>query len=130
MSTDEQARCAVHDAPSTGVCARCGRFGCAECLATGETPWCRECLDRSEERLRISARAKQALVLALLGFHGLLPALPVALRLARRELADIDAQQAPPAGRPMVVVARAVATAGVWGWGAAFTWLLMRVLAG
>jgi len=108
--------CPVHGVPATGVCARCGRFGCAACLATGELRWCSECLARPEARLESSPRAKRALVFALLGFHGLVPLLPAALWLARRERTAIELHQAPPAGRPLVQGARAISLVGLAVW--------------
>ncbi|MFZ5439747.1 MAG: hypothetical protein ACOZQL_07045 [Myxococcota bacterium] len=113
--TEAAARCFFHDVSATGVCARCGRFGCAACLSAPEG-WCADCLGRDEVRLTPSRRAKQALLLALLGLHGVLVVLPVAWWLAARELESITAGTAPSAGRPWAQGARWLVLAALVGW--------------
>lgn len=83
------------------------------------------CLARPEARLTPSPRAKRALVLGLVGLHGVVVLLPVAAWLARAELRAIEAGDAPPAGRPWAQGALAASLAG------ALVWLVVAaVLAG
>jgi hypothetical protein len=109
--------CSAHQVAATGVCARCGRFGCAACLSTvsGE-PWCSACLARPEARLTPSPEAKRALLAALLGFHGIVVLLPVAAWLALRELERIKRRDAPEAGKPWAHGALAISVLGLAGW--------------
>ena len=116
--------CAVHATAATGVCARCGRFGCAACLSASREPWCTECLARPEARLTPSPEAKQALLLALLGFHGLVVLLPFAAWRARRELEAIAHGTAPVAGRPWAQGALVLSVTGLVGWSLLAWWLL------
>jgi hypothetical protein len=98
------ARCSVHDTPATGVCARCGRYACAACLAPAlGAAWCTECRARPDAQLTPSPEAKRALWLALAAFHGVLPLLPFAMWSARQELKRIEAGQASRAGQPWAV---------------------------
>lgn len=117
MSDEKLSRCVEHQVEATGLCARCGRFGCGVCLSTvsGE-PWCRECLARPEARLTPSPESKQALLVALLGLHGVVVLLPVAVWVARRELDRITARASPEAGRPWANGALAIALFGLVAW--------------
>ncbi len=101
-------RCARHpDALAVGTCARCGTFGCGDCLQPFEgQPTCDGCALRLTERSAPSARAKLALWLGIAGINfTLLPGI-VALFLARRELAAIARGEAPVAGKPYAQAAR------------------------
>ena len=116
------SRCAVHDVAATGVCGRCGRFGCGTCLSTDG--WCAECLSRPLARLTPSPEARRALWLALLGLHGVVVLLPIAAWSARRELNAITAGRAPMAGKPWAQGALAVSMLGVVLWSMLSFWFL------
>ena len=120
----EQSQCAVHPVAATGICGRCGRFGCAQCL--NETAWCVQCQARPEARLLPSDRAKTALMLSLFGLHGVVVLLPVALWLARKELAAIERGKSVPAGIPYARGSIAIAGAGSVLWLAALLWWISR----
>lgn len=106
--------CAAHGTPAAAVCARCGRFACGACL--GAEGLCTECLARPEVRLRPSPEARRALLMALLGFHGVVVLLPVAAWLARAELEAIARGTAPPPGKPWAQGALVLALVGMVGW--------------
>ena len=110
------SRCAVHDAAATGVCGRCGRFGCEACLPPATEPWCTECLARPRARLTPSPAARQALWMALVGFHGVVVLLPFAAWSARRELEAINRGTSPLAGKPWAQGALAVSVFGLVLW--------------
>ncbi|MFO0595229.1 MAG: hypothetical protein U0228_07990 [Myxococcaceae bacterium] len=118
-----EARCATHDAPSTGTCARCGAFGCdhldgtTRCLDRflGQT-WCQACRALPAVRLEPSRAARRVLLWALLGLHGVLPLLFLALRETAAERARIEAGTTNAAGRPYVDAARWLAVLGLAGW--------------
>ena len=125
MSGEKLSLCVEHQVAATAVCTRCGRFGCGACLSSvNAEPWCGECLARPEARLTPSPEAKRALLVALLGLHGLVVLLPVAAWLARRELDRITARAAPEAGRPWVHSALAISLFGLVAWSVLFSsWL-------
>lgn len=92
------ARCATHDRPATGVCARCGDYLCGGCgRRVAERLYCRGCGERVAHDH--SRRAVYALVFGLLGASGLFPLAPVALVLASLELQAIRRGEAPVGGR-------------------------------
>lgn len=74
------------------------------------------CLGRPEVRLAPSQRAKRSFWLALLGLHGVVVLLPVALWIARAELQAIEGGDAPTAGKPWAQGALAVCGIGVVLW--------------
>lgn len=94
-------RCAAHpDVEALGTCGRCGRFTCARCGRDGfGQHLCDGCLARPQARLAASPRAKQALLCAVLGLHGVVVLLPVAAWLARAELREVAAGRSNPGGR-------------------------------
>ena len=108
--------CPLHTTPASGVCARCGRFGCGSCLSGAEEPWCTDCLARPEARLTPSPEAKRALLMALLGFHGLVPLLAVAAWSSLAELERIGRDAAPAAGRPWAQGALGISVLGLVLW--------------
>ena len=115
---EHSARCAQHtDVEAKDTCSRCGRFVCASCSREEvEGCLCAECLARPEVRLGASPRAKRAVWLALVGLHGLVILLPVALWVARAELAAINAGEAPVAGRPWAQGATILAAVAAVAW--------------
>lgn len=114
--------CSKHGVPATGVCDRCGCFGCAACIPLAEVEWCTECLARPEERLRPSHAAQRALWMSLAGFHGVVVLLPIAGWMARAELIAISAGASPVAGRPWAQGALALSITGAVLWGLALMW--------
>ncbi len=110
------SRCAAHDTAATGVCERCGRFGCEPCLPKAAEPWCSECLARPKARLTPSPAARRALWLALAGLHGVVVLLPIAAWSARRELEAITRGTSPLAGRPWAQGALALSLLGLALW--------------
>jgi hypothetical protein len=120
-------RCAEHAADAVAACARCGAYVCAGCSKeVEERRLCTACLARPEVRLRPSPRARRALWTALLGFHGLVPLLPLSLWWTRAELRDIERGHAPAPGRPFAQVARIIAWVGLGLWFAAGIWFATR----
>ncbi len=101
------ARCAKHDSrPATGVCGRCGDYLCGLCgRRVGERLYCAGCAERLTTTH--SRRAVYALVLGLLGVHGLFVLAPVALVLGGLELGAIREGDAPVGGTGL-------ARAGLW----------------
>jgi hypothetical protein len=114
--------CPRHDVPATGVCDRCGRFGCGRCIPAADVEWCTECLARPEARLTPSPTAQRALWMALVGFHGVVVLLPIAAWLARMELIAISAGTSPVAGRPWAQGALGLSLAGAVLWALALLW--------
>lgn len=105
------ARCASHDRPATGLCARCGDYLCGACgLRVDDRLYCRGCATRLTAEH--SRRATYALVTGLLAMHGVFPLAPVALVLGGSELAAIRAGEAPLGGR---LIARAGLVLGACG---------------
>ena len=112
--------CPKHDVPATGVCDRCGRFGCALCIPLADVEWCTDCLARPEARLSPSPVAQRALWMSLLGFHGVLVLLPFAAWISRKELQAISDGIAPVAGRPWAQGALAISGVGLLLWSLGF----------
>ena len=116
------ATCASCGLEAIATCERCGAFTCGACLVPGQ-PFCAPCGARPEWRLRASPRAVRALLWSVLGLHGLVPLLPLALRHAWLELAAIAQGRAPLGGQPYARAAQWIAGAGCVLWlGVAIWW--------
>jgi hypothetical protein len=107
------AVCAKHaERAATGVCGRCGDYVCGACgRATGERLYCEGCAQRFTHGH--SKRAVHALVLGLLGVHGLFVLAPVALTLASLELSAIRSGEAPLGGTGLARAGLALGACGI-----------------
>lgn len=107
------ARCAKHAArAATGVCARCGDYLCGLCgRRVAERLYCQPCSERLTGEH--SKRSVHALVLGLLGVHGLFFLAPIALVLSGLELGAIRAGEAPLGGRGLARAGLALGTFGI-----------------
>lgn len=121
-------RCPAHpDADAVGTCARCGRFTCAQCgRVSFGAHLCDGCLARPEARLAVSARAKQALLCAVLGLLGVVVLLPVGAWLARSELREVALGRSPEAGRDVAKGALTLAAVATVAWLVTFGVLALR----
>jgi hypothetical protein len=100
------ARCAKHDRPATGLCARCGDYLCGGCgRSVAERLYCAVCAQRLTTQH--GERAVYALVLGMLGVTGLFFLAPAAIVLGGMELTAIRSGEAPLGGRGL-------ARAGLW----------------
>jgi hypothetical protein len=107
------ARCAKHSArAATGVCARCGDYLCGACgRRVAERLYCDACAQRLVGEH--SKRSVHALVLGLLGMHGLFFLAPVALVLSGLELGAIRSGEAPLGGRGLARAGLVLGTCGI-----------------
>lgn len=119
------AQCGNHpESVAMGACERCGRFACVACgRSENQRFLCVECFARPDVRLVPSQRAKRSLWLALIGLHGVVFMLPVAIWSARMELIAIERGDSSVAGKPWA--RGAIAICGV----AAVGWLIVGILA-
>ena len=107
------ARCARHgERGATGVCHRCGDYLCGLCAKRSEGRLsCEVCAERLTRGH--GARAARALVLGLLGVHGLFFLSPVAAVLGAIELRAIRDGDSPVGGRGPARAALALGICGV-----------------
>lgn len=91
--------CAQHvDRVAMGMCHRCGAYLCGLCAkGLADRTFCEACAERLTTGH--GPRAARALVLGLLGVHGLFFLAPVAAVLAAIELTAIRDGQSPVGGR-------------------------------
>lgn len=99
------ARCATHgERGATGLCHRCGDYLCGLCARRlAGRLFCAKCATRLTEGH--APRAARALVLGLLGVHGLFFLAPVAAVLGALELRAIGAGESPLGGRGAALAA-------------------------
>jgi hypothetical protein len=121
------ARCATHgQRAATGVCGRCGDYLCGSCgQRVGERLYCIACAQRSTSEH--SRRSLHALLLGLVGVHGVFVLAPVALTLATLELGAIRAGEAPVGGAGFARAGVLLGSLGIaMPVSALLAWLAMR----